>query len=87
MNYFDLLAWVCAPSGTDALEIWKHCNPDKSQIWYTFDPTIKAFWKSRIGQATLWGNRPRREILQLLSLLEISKVERRKNIKNDCLSN
>lgn len=62
MNYFDLLAWVCAPSGTDAMAIWQQCNPEKKLFEYTNEPAIKAFWKSPIGRTTLWGVRPRWEL-------------------------
>lgn len=49
MNRTQLLAWLVA-DGKTALQIWQRSHPDKEPFWYTFDPQIKAYWKSPVGR-------------------------------------
>lgn len=79
MNYFNLLAWVCAPSSTDAMAIWQQCNPNKKPFNYTNDPDIKAFWKTHVGRLTLWGVRPRWEIEKIPHYYRLLKWKITKN--------
>lgn len=87
MNYFDLLAFICAPNVHEAAAIWQQCHPGKPKHWITNDPGIKAFWKTRIGQAALWGCRPIWEPRKLLHYYRLLKWRGGKLVRqvNACL--
>lgn len=58
MGYTDLLAFICAPTLSQSVEVWQRCHPGKPKHWITRDADIQVFWKSPIGRLALWGVRP-----------------------------